>query len=163
MSHGTFCFMSFDGYGWWLSSTAAFLYLSWIVHNLVAWFKIRPFLTVRASRIFIGTLCLTVPPTVLQIVNNFLFFNNIADLYVRVRPFEVLMRFVNHPAPLHAHSNQSSEMHGGCTPAFYFSMSSRHATHYHCGKSSLVTPASPSCCWQCCCPSSLPLLTSWRA
>ena len=95
MSHGTFCFMSFDGYGWYLSSTAALLYFSWIVHNLVAWLKIKPFLTRRASKTFIGTLCLTIAPTLLQIVNNFLFFNNIRDQYVRVRPFEVLMRLVN--------------------------------------------------------------------
>ncbi|ERF70350.1 hypothetical protein EPUS_07615 [Endocarpon pusillum Z07020] len=92
MSHGTFCFMSFDGYGWYLSSTAALLYSSWIVHNLVAWLKIKPFLTKTASNLFVGTLCLTIPPILLQIVNNFLFFNNINDLYVRVRPFEVLMR-----------------------------------------------------------------------
>jgi len=95
MPHGTFCFASFDGYGWYLSSTAALLYLSWIVHNMVAWLKIRPFLTKRASSIFIGTLCLSVPPIILQIVNNFLFFNNIKDLYVKVRPYEVLMRWVD--------------------------------------------------------------------
>lgn len=94
MSHGTFCFMSFDGYGWYLSSTAALLYLSWIVHNLVAWLKIKPFLTKTESRIFIGTMSLTVAPITLQIVNNFLFFNNIDDLYVKVRPYEVLMRLV---------------------------------------------------------------------
>jgi hypothetical protein len=86
--------MSFDGYGWYLSSTAALLYLSWIVHNLVAWLKVKPFLTKTASRIFIGTMSLTVAPIILQIVNNFLFFNNINDLYVKVRPYEVLMRFV---------------------------------------------------------------------
>jgi hypothetical protein len=95
MPHGTFCFTSFDGYGWYLSSTAALLYVSWVVHNMVAWLKIRPFLTKRASSIFIGTLCLSVPPIILQIVNNFLFFNNIKDLYVKVRPFEVLMRLVD--------------------------------------------------------------------
>lgn len=94
MSHGTFCFMSFDGYGWYLSSTAALLYLSWIVHNLVAWIKIKPFMKKTASRIFIGTLCLTVPPIFLQIVGNFLFFLNIDDMYIKIRPFEVLMRSV---------------------------------------------------------------------
>jgi hypothetical protein len=57
--------------------------------------KIKPFLTVVASRIFIGSLCLTFLPIMLQIVNNFLFFNNIHDLYTQVRPFEVLLRSVN--------------------------------------------------------------------
>ena len=43
MSHGTFCFMSFKGYGWYLSSTATLLYISYVLHNVVAWMKIRPF------------------------------------------------------------------------------------------------------------------------
>ena len=39
----TFRFMSFGGYGWYLASTAALLYCSWFVHNIVAWIKIKPF------------------------------------------------------------------------------------------------------------------------
>lgn len=143
MSHGTFCFTSFDGYGWYLSSTAALLYFSWIVHNLVAWLKIRPFLTRRASRIFIGTLCLSVPPIILQIVNNFLFFNNINDLYVKVRPYEVLMRLVDALCFLHQHPNRLPEIRGGFLLAFCSSTSSRHATRYQYESSSMVTLASP--------------------
>lgn len=33
LTHGTFCFFDFKGYGWYLSSTAALLYLSYILHN----------------------------------------------------------------------------------------------------------------------------------
>lgn len=102
---GTFCFMSFDGYGWYLSSTAALLYCSWIVHNIVAWMKIRPFFTDSRSmfkpstgkwvrRIYLGTLACTVPPIILQIYDNFRFFNNISDFYTKVRPYEPLMRYV---------------------------------------------------------------------
>ncbi|KAL6245182.1 hypothetical protein RBB50_007957 [Rhinocladiella similis] len=103
LSHGTFCFMAFDGYGWYLSSTAALLYCSWIVHNIVAWMKIRPFFTDTRSmfkpstgkwvrRIYLGTLACTVPPIILQIYDNFRFFNNISDFYTKVRPYEPLMR-----------------------------------------------------------------------
>ncbi|KAK5326663.1 hypothetical protein LTR93_003526 [Exophiala xenobiotica] len=103
LSHGTFCFMSFNGYGWYLSSTAALLYCSWIVHNVVAWMKIRPFFIDSRSmfkpstgkwvrRIYLGTLVCSVPPIILQIYDNFRFFNNISDFYTTVRPYEPLMR-----------------------------------------------------------------------
>ncbi|KAJ9500331.1 hypothetical protein H2202_004126 [Exophiala xenobiotica] len=102
LSHGTFCFMSFNGYGWYLSSTAALLYCSWIVHNVVAWMKIRPFFIDSRSmfkpstgkwvrRIYLGTLVCSVPPIILQIYDNFRFFNNISDFYTTVRPYEPLM------------------------------------------------------------------------
>jgi hypothetical protein len=101
--HGTFCFMTFPGYGWYLSSTAALLYCSWFVHNIVAWIKIRPFfLDQRAlcsartgkivSWVYLVTLAMTMPPIILQITCNFLFFNNINDLYERIRPTEPLFR-----------------------------------------------------------------------
>lgn len=103
MSHGTFCFMSFPGYGWYLSSTAALLYCSYFTHNIVAWLKIRPFFTGASAsfsphvskwvrRIFLGSLALTVPVIIFEIFNNFRFFNNISRMYERVRPYEPLMR-----------------------------------------------------------------------
>ena len=95
LSHGTFCFMSFKGYGWYLSATAELLYLSTLVHNVVAWLKIRPFLTRRGSVIFIGSFIMTIPPVLFQSINNFLFFNNISDLYTKVRPYEALMRLAD--------------------------------------------------------------------
>jgi hypothetical protein len=95
--------MSFDGYGWYLSSTAALLYCSYFLHNVVAWIKIRPFFveptslfgpkTARIVRIvYLFTLGMTIPPMILQTVNNFLFFNNISELYNKVRPAEPLFR-----------------------------------------------------------------------
>ncbi|KIW75517.1 hypothetical protein Z517_10259 [Fonsecaea pedrosoi CBS 271.37] len=106
LSHGligTFCFMDFSGYGWYLSATATLLYMSWIVHNIVAWMKIKPFFMDSRSmfkpetgkwvrRIYLGTLALTIPFICWQISNNFRFFNNINDFYVKVRPYEPLMR-----------------------------------------------------------------------
>ena len=100
---GTFCFMAFPGYGWYLSSTAALLYCSWIIHNVVAWLKVRPFfresqpvfpvkVSRHASSIYIGTLLCTIPPITFQIYNNFLFFNGRHGLYPRVRPYEALFR-----------------------------------------------------------------------
>jgi hypothetical protein len=101
--HGTFCFMSFTGYGWYLSSTAALLYCSWFVHNIVSWIKIRPFFVDQrplfasrtgkiVSKVYLITLAMTIPPILLQITCNFLFFNNINDLYTKVRPTEPVFR-----------------------------------------------------------------------
>jgi hypothetical protein len=95
--------MDFHGYGWYLSSTAALLYCSWVVHNIVAWIKIRPFFIGQGSffppRVgpkvqiaYLVTLAFTVPPIILQIFDNFRYFNNINPLYRRVRPYEPLFR-----------------------------------------------------------------------
>ncbi|KAL2833730.1 hypothetical protein BDW59DRAFT_168816 [Aspergillus cavernicola] len=103
MSHGTFCFMAFRGYGWYLSATAALLYCSNFTHNVVAWLKIRPFFVGRHPSfgpgvcmwvrcVYLTTLAMTVPVLIFQIFNNFRFFNNISRLYERVRPYEPLMR-----------------------------------------------------------------------
>src|SRR5882757_1035914 len=99
MSHGTFCFMSFNGYGWYLSSTAALLYCSYFTHNVVAWMKIRPFFSgPQASfspkickwvtRTYLVTLAATIPVLIFEIFNNFRFFNNLSRLYEGVRPYE---------------------------------------------------------------------------
>lgn len=109
ITHGTFCFMSFKGYGWYLSSTAALLYSSYFLHNIVAWVKIRPFFIEPRSlfqpktakivrRVYLITLALTIPPMILQIVDNFRYFNNESQLYNKIRPGEPLFRLANiHP------------------------------------------------------------------
>lgn len=105
LTHGTFCFMDFKGYGWYLSSTAALLYLSYILHNVVAWMKVKPFFHGRSTifkgkfvkmttRIYTWTLWLTVPPVLFQITDNFRFFNGYGGWYTAVRPYEPLMRYV---------------------------------------------------------------------
>jgi hypothetical protein len=101
--HGTFCFMAFHGFGWYLSSTAALLYCSYILHNFVAWIKIGPFfvgknpffeprLGVWVQRVYLSTWILTIPPIIFQIFNNFRYFNDISKMYTKVRPYEPLMR-----------------------------------------------------------------------
>jgi len=103
MSHGTFCFMSFNGYGFYLSSTAALLYCSYFTHNAVAWMKIKPFFTEdhpsfspryckAVQWVFLTTLAMTIPALIFEIFNNFRFFNNYSTLYQKVRPYEALMR-----------------------------------------------------------------------
>lgn len=103
MTHGTFCFFSFEGYGYYLSSTAALLYLSYFTHNVVSYMKIKPFFSgpqasFRSSiclwvrRIYLGTLALTFPALIFEIYNNFQYFNNKSELYRKVRPYEPLMR-----------------------------------------------------------------------
>jgi hypothetical protein len=103
MSHGTFCFMSFYGYGFYLSSTAALLYCSYFTHNIVAWMKIRLFFTghrpLFRSRYcewvrwtYLATLAITIPALIFEIFNNFRFFNNYSTLYQTVRPYEPFMR-----------------------------------------------------------------------
>jgi len=103
MSHGTFCFMSFNGYGWYLASTAALLNISYFIHNLVAWLKIRPFFrgqqpvfsvgyTAWAPRIYLFTLALSAPALVFNIYNVFRYFNNFSRLFAKVRPYEPLFR-----------------------------------------------------------------------
>jgi hypothetical protein len=103
MSHGTFCFMSFNGYGYYLSSTAALLYCSYFTHNVVAWMKIKPFFVgdhpsfgPRYCKwvrwVFLTTLAMTIPALIFEIFNNFRFFNNYSKLYQTVRPYEPLMR-----------------------------------------------------------------------
>jgi hypothetical protein len=95
--------MSFNGYGWYLSSTAALLYCSYFTHNVVAWMKIKPFFTgdhpsfgPRYCKwvrwIFLTTLAMTIPALIFEIFNNFRFFNNYSKLYQTVRPYEPLMR-----------------------------------------------------------------------
>jgi len=103
MSHGTFCFMAFNSYGYYLSSTAALLYCSYFTHNVVAWMKIKPFFTGDHPSfgprycewvrwIFLTTLAMTIPALIFEIFNNFRFFNNYSTLYQTVRPYEPLMR-----------------------------------------------------------------------
>lgn len=86
-----------------LSSTATLLYCSYFLHNVVAWLKIKPFFTEPGSmfkprtskivsRIYVWTLLCTIPPLILQIFDNFRYFNNINEFYTSVRPYESLFR-----------------------------------------------------------------------
>lgn len=92
MFHGTFCFMAFDGYGYYVSSTAVCLYSSWYLHNIISWMKIRPFLKRQYSYVYITTFLCTTPYWILETYGNFAFNNNIGRVFLRTRPFEALCR-----------------------------------------------------------------------
>lgn len=89
---GFWLFFKAPVYAWWLSVAAIFLNASWSLHNVIAWMKIRPFLSKPVSYIFIGTIILAQPYWVLEIYANFAYFHGINDLFLRTRPWEALCR-----------------------------------------------------------------------
>ena len=91
--HGTFCFMSFDGYGWYLSSTATLLYSSLYLHDIIAWMKTKPFLKPNWSKVYIITFLLTTPYWIVETYANFAFFNDISQMFLKTRPLEALFRW----------------------------------------------------------------------
>ncbi|KAF2415507.1 hypothetical protein EJ08DRAFT_571283, partial [Tothia fuscella] len=92
MAHGTFIFPKAPVYGWYLSVTAIFLNISWIMHNVIAWMKSKPFLPRKISYIYIGTVALSVPYWIVEMYANFTYFNNINNLFHYTRPYEAIFR-----------------------------------------------------------------------
>lgn len=116
LGHGTFIFFPDPIYGWqvtlltwtvargtwanfrtrYLSSTATLLYLSFFVHNVVSWMKIKPFLPRLASKVFISTVILVIPYWIAETYFNFRYFNAIGDnTFDHLRPWEIIFRSVN--------------------------------------------------------------------
>lgn len=79
-----------------LSSTATPLYMSYTLHNVIAWLKIRPFLPQWGRRFFIVSLLLVQPYWILEMYANFQYFNDMAhaDIFTMSRYFEPLARSV---------------------------------------------------------------------
>ncbi|KAF2739776.1 hypothetical protein EJ04DRAFT_426562 [Polyplosphaeria fusca] len=91
--HGTFIFVDDPAYGWYLSSTATLLFISYQLHNVVSWLKIRPFLPKWGSRLFIVTLILVQPFWVVEAWSNFEYFNSLGNnANEKTRPWEALVR-----------------------------------------------------------------------
>ncbi|THC90218.1 hypothetical protein EYZ11_010318 [Aspergillus tanneri] len=90
--HGTFIFLHGPLYGWYLSVTAIGLNLSYTLHNVIAWFKIKPFLPRWGIWVYLVTLLLAQPYWVLEIYANFVFFNKHDLLFLKTRPLEPLFR-----------------------------------------------------------------------
>lgn len=91
--HGTFIFVEDPYYGWYLSATATLLFISYFLHNVVAWLKIRPFLPRWGSRLFIISLLCVQPFWIAEAWSNFSYFNGLgSDANVRMRPWEALVR-----------------------------------------------------------------------
>lgn len=79
-------------HAWWLSVAAIFLNASWSLHNVIAWMKMKPFLSRRVSLVFIGTVILAQPYWVLEIYANFAYFHGVNKLFLQTRPWEALCR-----------------------------------------------------------------------
>lgn len=90
--HGFWILLDPPVYAWWLSISAIPLNISWILHNVIAWIKIKPFLGKWSSIIFITTVCLTIPYWIIEIYANFAYFHNINNMFLSTRPFEALCR-----------------------------------------------------------------------
>ncbi|KAF2268925.1 hypothetical protein CC78DRAFT_540371 [Lojkania enalia] len=89
---GFWLFFSSPVYAWWLSVAAIFLNASWSLHNVIAWMKIKPFLSTPISYIFICTVILVQPYWVVEIYANFAYFHGINTLFLSTRPWEALCR-----------------------------------------------------------------------
>lgn len=61
---------------------------------MIAWLKIKPFLSKRSSRLFIGSVVLVQPYWILEVYATFTFFNNLPNghLFLRTRPIETIFR-----------------------------------------------------------------------
>lgn len=59
---------------------------------MISWMKLRPFLNKTVSRIFLGTVILTIPYWIVEITANFLYFHNVNDMFLKTRPWEALCR-----------------------------------------------------------------------
>ncbi|EXJ55300.1 hypothetical protein A1O7_08227 [Cladophialophora yegresii CBS 114405] len=79
-------------YAWWLSVAAIPLNISWWLHNVIAWMKLRPFLNKVGSRLFIGTIILVIPYWIVEIYANFTYFHNVNKVFLKTRPWEALCR-----------------------------------------------------------------------
>ncbi|KNG44804.1 hypothetical protein DDE82_001493 [Stemphylium lycopersici] len=93
--HGTFIFVDDPHYGWYLSATASLLFISYFLHNVVSWLKIRPFLPLWGSRLFIISLLCVQPFWVAESWSNFAYFNQLENgskVNIRTRPWEALVR-----------------------------------------------------------------------
>jgi hypothetical protein len=117
MPHGTFIFTNPPVYAWYISVTAVLLNFSWIMHNIIAWLKNKPFLSPRVSNFYIGTVLLSTPFWFMEMYANFAYFNNINRVYEKTRPYETIFRYIvtqnqNH----HCTSNPLTVTHGGSLP-----------------------------------------------
>lgn len=91
--HGAFIFIDDPWYGWYLSATATLNFISYFLHNVVSWLKIRPFLPRWGSRFFIISLLCVQPFWVAEAWSNFSYFNSLgSDVNIRLRPWEALFR-----------------------------------------------------------------------
>jgi hypothetical protein len=131
-----------------LSGTAIPLYLSYNIHNVISWIKIKPFLPRWGGRLFIISLALVQPYWILETYANFQYFNNLGgDIFRESRFYEPLTRCV-HISQLstacstkYAWANNLTETHGGYSQLSSSFSSSSETTSTQCSASSAIAPA----------------------
>ncbi|KAI9797274.1 MAG: hypothetical protein M1833_005570 [Piccolia ochrophora] len=80
-------------YGWWFASAMGPLYISYTLHNVISWMKIRPFLKKRGSMIYLVTLFVVQPYWVFALYAVFVNWNGFPhNHYAIIRPWESTMR-----------------------------------------------------------------------
>lgn len=90
---GTYIFFSGPHAGWYSSSTSVLLYISYNLHNIINWIKIKPFLGPIGHWIYLGTLILVWPYWIAECYFLFQYNNNLGSNYfVHLRPWEFLCR-----------------------------------------------------------------------
>jgi hypothetical protein len=77
---------------WWLSVAAIPLNMSWFLHNIISWMKIKPFLSRFWSLVFLYTCILSFPYWAIEIYANFSYFNGDSNWFKKSRPLELLFR-----------------------------------------------------------------------
>ncbi|KAF2640794.1 hypothetical protein P280DRAFT_399486 [Massarina eburnea CBS 473.64] len=77
---------------WWLSVAAIPLNASWILHNVVSWMKIKPFLSRFWSQVFIWSVMASIPYWIIEMYANFAYFHNGPQVFKKTRPLELLFR-----------------------------------------------------------------------
>ena len=91
--HATFIFFNDPYYGWYLSASSSLLFVSYNLHNIVAYLKIRTFLQTKwARRTFLITLVLVSPYWIIEAWDNFVYFNEDVNWNIYTRPWEPLAR-----------------------------------------------------------------------
>ncbi|KAH2331974.1 hypothetical protein KXV29_006211 [Aspergillus fumigatus] len=70
------------------------LYVSYDIHNVVSWMKIKLFVSQLGSALFIGTVILVTPYWVAEMYLNSAYFNGLGnDSFTFTRPWEVVVRY----------------------------------------------------------------------
>ncbi|CAI6333915.1 unnamed protein product [Periconia digitata] len=77
---------------WWLSVAAIPLNVSWILHNVVSWMKIKPFFSPLWNKVYIGTVVLSIPYWIVEVYANFAYFHYGNAIFNTTRPLELLFR-----------------------------------------------------------------------
>jgi hypothetical protein len=77
-----------------LSSTATLLFISYQLHNIISWRKIKSFLPRWGQLTFIITIVIVQPYWIVEAWNNFQYFNGLGNQSnIQTRPWEALARY----------------------------------------------------------------------